>query len=767
MASPTMRTSPTNLPADITSFIGRRQEVAETRRLLTSSRLVTLTGAGGVGKTRLSLRVASDLTRTYVDGVWLVELANVREADGVTHAVAEVIGLRNQPGVPLADTVAGHLADRHVLIVLDNCEHVIESCSALVHDLLRRCPALHVLATSREPLGITGEFILPVPALSFPQLDREPHPDSLICFDSVNLFVERAAAGSPGFTLTPENCAAIVRICAEMEGIPLAIELAAVRVRALPLDSILQRLKDHSSPVGRDTARVPNHHRTLRASVVWSYELCSAQERTIWARLSVFSGGFDLDAARAICADPGTSIGQVTDAVASLVDKSILVREGTAERTRYRMLEILREYGQERLTESAEHAELRRRHRDWFLALAENSHSCWLSREQPAVLNRLRDDYQNLRGAFTGSLAAPDATEAALMIASALEHYWLVRGWQTEGRQWLDDALRSGTEQTTQRARALRVNAYLAALQGEPGAAAMLDEARSIAEKLGDRLELSYVTMVSGVVELCTGRIDAARPLLDEALEEFQQAGDAIGEAYTLVIQVALAAAMEDVALAELCHARCMALTEPRGEMHLRGFSLWGRGLAALRTGDLPDAIEHERASLQLKHSLDDHLGTVLCMEALAWIEVAEGRDERAATLLGATEQMWSPMRMTIGSILDFGRFREEYEGLLADRLGPRRFDAAVRRGTRMSIGQALHFALGNDDGPPKERSPLTPREHEIAQLVAKGLTNKRIALDLVLSQRTVEGHVEKIMTKLGFANRAQVAAWAAERRSA
>jgi len=763
VTSPTTRTLDTNLPADITSFIGRRQEVADARRLLASSRLVTLTGAGGVGKTRLALRVASDLTKSYPDGgVWWVELANTHGHEAVPHAVADVMGLRDKPDVPLPEALVEHLAGRQVLLVLDNCEHLIEACSALIHDLLRRCAQLHVLTTSREPLGITGEFILPVPPLSFPDADSETAPDALTGFDSVNLFVERATAGCPTFRLTRENAPAVVRICQEMDGIPLAIELAAVRVRSLPLDSILRRLKDHSSLTDGATRNLPHHHRTLRASVEWSHELCSPPERTMWARLSVFAGGFDLDAATAICAGSGMSIGQTTDAIASLVDKSILLREDTAGRVRYRMLEILREFGQEKLTEAGELVELHLRHRDWYLALTEHSYACWLGAEQPAIVTRLRDDYRNLLAAFTTSQGSPEGADAALMMASALEHYWLIRGWQTEGRHWLDAALKQGTEPTLHRCRALRVNAYLTALQGASGGRPMISEARSIAEELDDRVELGYVAMVGGMLEMSDAQLPEARALFEQSLEVFQREQDNLGEAYTLVMLVALAAALGDNALAELCHARCMALTEPRHEMHLRGFSLWGCGLAALRAGDTVRAIELERAALQLKCGLEDQLGTTLAMEVLAWIEVAEGRDERAATLLGATERLWSPMRMTVSSILDFGRFREEYEHQLASRMNGRAFEAAFRRGTRMSLGQALPFALGED--PTDEPSPLTPREREVAALVAKGLTNRRIALELTVSQRTVEGHVEKIMTKLGFTSRTQIAAWAAQR---
>lgn len=770
MPSPSTPTSPTNLPADASSFVGRRRETADARRLLSSGRWVTLTGAGGVGKTRLAVQVARSVRRDFPGGVWLVELASLRDGDDVAHAVADVLGLRDTPGTSLADALAAHVADRTVLLVVDNCEHMLHAVGELVHHLLVRCANLRVVATSREPFGVSAEHVLAVPPLPFPDPGCAPEPQALGEFDSVDLFVQRAAAASADFALTTDNSAAVLDICCALEGIPLAIELAAVRVRALPLQAILQNLKDRSQDrsARRDPPGHPGHHRTLRASVEWSYDLCSPEERTLWSRLSVFAGGFDLDAAHAVCAEPADDPGRTADLVASLVEKSVVVHESTGSRRRYRMLEILREFGAERLADVPDaQADAVARHRRWFVALAEARTATWLGGDQAAILAHLHSEYGNLRAAFSRALADPASVTDALAIASDLENYWLVRGWQSEGRQWLDEALAAATASTSQRARALRVNSYLTVLQGDPRrAVAMTAAAREIAAEVGDDVELGYVTMVQGVIGLAVGDLTRARGLLETALDCFERRGHTLGIANTLVILVAVAAAMEDASLAELCHRHCMALTAPGGEAYLRGFSLWGRSLAALRDGDVDHARDLQRESLRLKRSLDDRLGIVLCIEALAWIDVAQGQDARAALLLGGTERLWPPMRMTIASIPEFGRFGAAYEDVLRSRLGAR-FAETARRGSRMTIDQLCDLALGEQARAEPAPSPLTDREREIAELVARGLTNRSIAGALTLSPRTVEGHVEKIMGKLGFTRRTQIAAWAVARGAA
>ena len=753
-----------NLPAEITSFVGRRQELANTRRLLAGARLVTLTGVGGVGKTRLALRAATDARGTYEDGVWLVELADCHDPDGLLTSVTASLGLNDQSGRLQVDTIVEHLDASHCLLVLDNCEHLLEACAALVFQLLRECPGLSVLATSREPLGMTGEAVSPVPPLTVPDPETDPSPANLAHIESVGLFAQRAAASLPDFVVTPENCCSVVRLCHELEGIPLAIELAAVWVRALPLEMILARLQDHFSLAERRSPGVARHQNTLRASVDWSYRLCSETEQVVWSRLSSFAGGFELDAAESICADDQLSGGRVTDCVISLVEKSILLREERQTRTRYRMLETLRQYGQERLGEREEEDQLRRRHRDWYLGFVEQQHAGWLGADQGATLVRLRHEYNDLRLAYRTSLENFSDVDAALRLATALEHYWMASGLITEGRHWLDEALSAADREAPARARALRVDAYLTALLGDTTTADnMLVAARAIAESRADSVEVGYVDLVAGIVRLCVGDCAAALERAAAALDRFENAKEPAGAAYALVVLASLAAAEGDRERAGRWHQRCVDVTVPYGDLLLSGFSGWALGVATLREGDRAAAASLLRSSLRQKDELDDVLGMALCVESLAWVEAADGNDELAATLLGATTRLWGPLHMSVAAIIGFGQYRAEYEISLRERLGERRWEKAFREGALLPTDRGIALALADDKpAPASQNGPLSPRENVIAALIAQGQTNRKISQELIISQRTVEGHVEKILDKLGFANRTQIASWAA-----
>src|SRR5215468_1044306 len=354
-----------NLPAEVTSFVGRRGELAEVKRLLADSRVVTLTGIGGVGKTRLALRAAAGLRRAFRDGVWLVQLDQLRDQALVTQAIAAALGLQDRAGYAPAATLADYLAGRQLLLVLDNCEHMLDEVTKLADLLLRAAPGLRVLATSRESLNMTGETVLAVPPLAAPEAGRRLTVAELARFPAVGLFAERAAQVVAGFALTEANLAAVAGICRQLEGLPLAIELAAAWLPVLSPEEIDARLGDRLGLLTRGGRTQPARQQTLRASIEWSYELCSQAERLLWAGLSVFAGGFELDAAEGICADHRLAGDEVLDLLAALAGKSILIaahREGVA---RYRMPEPLREYGQERLQSASEYTALRQRHRDW------------------------------------------------------------------------------------------------------------------------------------------------------------------------------------------------------------------------------------------------------------------------------------------------------------------------------------------------------------------------------------------------------------------
>src|SRR5256714_3314213 len=430
------------LPADTTSFVGRKSDVAEVRRLVSGARLVTLTGVAGVGKTRLALRVAASVGRSFPDGVWLTELEHVRDAALVAHTVSESLGIRDETGRPPLTVLAEYLRDRKLLLVLDNCEHLTGACAQLVTALLDAAPGLSILATSRERLRVPEERDWQVAPLSLPDPEQPMPPGAALQYPALTLFAERARAAEPNFALTPQNEARVVQVCQLLDGLPLAIELIAVRLRALPLDHLLSRLTDGSwaLAVGR-RGRVPRHQ-TLEAAVAWSYQLCSAEEQALWARVSVFAGSFDEAAAMAVCGLPAARVPRL---LTGLVDKSVLIREGSPGRSRFRLLNTLRQYGWDRLP-AGDDDDLRRRHRDHYLALAEQGEKRWFGAEQLEVAAQTRLEHANLRAALASSLGTEQSgsppgarrRRAGLRLAATLWFYWASCGLLGEGRHWLD-----------------------------------------------------------------------------------------------------------------------------------------------------------------------------------------------------------------------------------------------------------------------------------------------------------------------------------------
>ncbi|MFD9670005.1 ATP-binding protein [Rhodococcus sp. NPDC059968] len=366
-----------NLPLELTVFVGRRRELTETKRLLSVARLVTLTGVGGVGKTRLALRVAANVRRAFDGGVWLVELGELHDAELLADTVVAAFGLREQSSNPSLELLAEHIADRRMLLVLDNCEHLVGAAAMLAERLLRQCPELRILATSREPLGIGGEAVMRVPPLTLPTSDRPASLHDWAGSDAITLFAARAEAAAPGFALSEASRVTITRICQHLDGLPLAIELAAALVRVLSPQQILDRLADRFRVLTHGCRGAPSRHQTLQLSIDWSYDLCEPEEQRLWARLSVFAGGFELDAAESLCAG-FLAREEVLDMVARLVEKSILIREDAGAAARYRLLESLREYGWQKLQETGEDAALRRRHRDWYQQLVLGAEAEWI-----------------------------------------------------------------------------------------------------------------------------------------------------------------------------------------------------------------------------------------------------------------------------------------------------------------------------------------------------------------------------------------------------
>ena len=749
-----------NLPAEVTSFVGRRQEVAVVRRLLAASRLVTLTGAGGVGKTRLAQRVGGEMRRAFPDGVWFVELAELRDPGLVAVAVGEALGLREDVG--LAEFLAGQQA----LLILDNCEHLVGACADLAGALLPACPDLRILATSRQALRVAGEATLTVHPLSVPDPDAPATLSELARNESVSLLVERAAAVLPGLELTDDNSATIARLCQALEGVPLAIELAVARLRVLTLEQILDRLTDRYRLLTSGARNAPARQQTLRALVDWSWDLCSAGERTLWSRASVFAGGFELDAAEQVCADGTLPPEAVLDVIESLVDKSVLTRTADGPRARYRMLEVVREYGAARLAEAGEPDAVAARHRDFFAALAAYGDRHWVSPDQAALMRRLRHEQANLRLALEHALTA-GPPETALRFAADLENHWFVRGYLTEGRHWLDRALAMPAPRHWTRAKALRVASWIATVQNDPRRAeALLDDARALAASLPPSVEAAYIALVEGNIAMFRGDHGTALPLFGRALAGFRSFGARSGEMWTLCCLGLTKGLAQDPAQGYADLIACRDLGDASGEVWWRSFALWALSVLRWRAGDDAGATEAAKESLEVRKLVEDEqFGVGLSLESLAWIAGTERRDQRSALLLGASRRMWQAMHTSLSAFRSLDRFHDETLSAVRARLGDRA-EAALRRGAEMSTAEAVAVALERTPVPAArtaaDRTGLTRREREVAALIGEGLSNREIAARLVVAQRTAEGHVENILSKLGFTSRAQVAGWLA-----
>lgn len=758
-----------NLPLEMTSLINRRTEVAEVKNLLAASRLVTLTGIGGVGKSRLALRVASQVKRDFPDGVWLIELADVSDASRLVAVMAAVFGVRDETPRPLLEELMRFLGRTEALLVLDNCEQLVEAVAEVDEALLRFCPGVRILVTSREPLNIAGEAVLRVPPLTVPDPDREPTLLTLPRFDAVTLFAERAAAAVPGFELDEGNMGAVARICARLDGLPLAIELAAARMRTLSPQQILQRLNDRYSLLTRASRTAPTRQQTLRLCIDWSYELCTPVEQQLWAQLSVFAGSCELDAVEGVCdIDPAPDT--LLDALASLVDKSILIRDESDTVVRFRMLDTLRDYGRQKLRESGRYRDLRRRHYVWYQRVLSDVEDEWISARQPVWIARMEREQPNLRAALEFCLSEDTdaAVDAGLRTATALYEFWYFRGLYSEGRSWLDRVLaRPGVRSVPLRVEALCAASKLASSHSDfQAATALLEEARTLAgQDLPSKLQAG-IAFAEGLLALAEGEPDRASSHMKRVVEltDSDRAGQLRMSALAML---GFTHEMSgDIGRASEYYHQVLSVTEPRGEVLHRAAALRGLGVLAWQKAERDRAHELLQEAIRVNSGLNSSVITALCLEALAWTADAAGNAERAAVLMGAAQGVWpegTQMTTVFQNVLPF---HKECELATRRNLGDRRFDAAYRQGRDMSMDTAVAYALGEqttDKGAAGSGAMLTKRERQVADLVAKGLSNRQIATKLVISQRTAQGHVENILTKLGFTSRAQIAAWVVE----
>jgi predicted ATPase/class 3 adenylate cyclase len=615
-------TQANNLPIQTTRFIGREQEIAAVRDLVMSQRLVTLLGTGGAGKTRLSLQVAADLVDEFPDGVWLVELSPVADPALVPQTVATVLSVREDPARSPLSTLIEHTRSKRLLLLLDNCEHVVHACAELANALLRGTPRLHILATSREVLGISGEMTWRVPSLRLPPLPPPPPPhESLDQYEAVGLFGERAQAANPGFEITRENASAVLGICARLDGIPLAIELAAARVRMLSVGQIEARLSDRFRLLTGGSRTSLLRQQTLRGIVDWSYGLLQQPERVLFRRLSVFAGGWTLEAAEAVCAGDELESFDVLDVMMQLMDKSLVVAD---ELDRYRMLETLREYGRERLSESDETKSVRERHLEWCLSLAERSTPEEYNTDALADLGR---EYDNLRAALRSAIDTADS-DRALRLAGGLWDFWSVRGFYTEGRAWLSEilALPSVAPQTAARARALQTAGHLANCQGDYATALdLLEESRAIAQELRHDTALGASLHLLGNTAFGRGELEQAAALYAEARRLNQRAGNRSAEILNMLQLADVWFELGDVLGARALAQETLAASRERHQRWAIARSLHVLGRAASADADLATAARLHTQSLEIQTELADQQGRIRSLAALARLAREQG----------------------------------------------------------------------------------------------------------------------------------------------
>jgi non-specific serine/threonine protein kinase len=744
------------VPAQATGFVGRRKEVAQVRRLLSSSRLVTLAGPPGVGKTRLALRTAEEGARRFREGVWTVELAGLRDPSLLAQEVARALGLHDASISWAVDSLAQYLRDRRLLLLLDNCEHLLDACAVLVDSLLRSCPHLQVLATSRQSLGVAGEAVWRVPPLS---LLEEGSVDS----EAVELLIARAAVLS-GHKLDQDQREVAAELCRRLDGIPLAIELAAVRLKTLSIEQILDRLGDRFLVLGEGQRAAPPHRRTLRAALDWSYALTDEEERTLWERLSAFSGTFDLSAVEGVCVGEPLRADRVLDVLDSLVDKSVVsaIRSGTE--MRYRMLESVRDYGLEKLRSRGDEQAVRSSHRDHYSKLCEQAWRHWTDASQPRWFERLEADHDELRAALDWCLENGDAETGCLMAAN-MWLYWEARGHLTEGRRRLATLLGALPFDDHARAKALWVAGYLALGQTDVEAAApLLKESLDLATRIGGRESAAFATQYLGLCRLFGGDLDGAAEHLEHAFEMQRETGERAA-AFTLSDLAVTVMLQGDLGRAVDLYEKALAMTERGGDPWTRSHSLWGLGVATWLDGDHARGERAEKEALRLMGELDERTGIALCLEALAWISASRGDFERSARLQGAALSVWEsiPRRLPEPFQEHAKRCEQVARRAIGSALHARLFDEGRRldRAAAVAVGLDQKDQQRSTTRADRGRTVLSRRELEVADLVAKGMTDREISAELVIAQRTAESHVQHILTKLGFKSRSQIAAWA------
>jgi predicted ATPase/class 3 adenylate cyclase len=686
----------TNLPQQLSSFIGREREMAEVRRLLGTSRLLTLTGSGGTGKTRLGVQVAAEMLDDYPEGAWIADLAPLTDPALVVQAVASALGVQEEPGRRLQATLTESLRDRRLLLLLDNCEHLIATCADLAGTLLAQCGQTRILATSREAMNIPGEQVYRIPSLSLPEVDGPISVDSVFGCEAAQLFLARAHAASASFDVTISNGPAVASICRRLDGIPLAIELAAARVRVLKVEEIDARLDDcFRLLTGGSRAALPRQQ-TLRALIDWSYELLNEKEKCVFERLAVFAGGWTLEAAEAVCAGENIEEWEVLDLHTALADKSLVLHEEVQGRvSRFRMLETVRQFALEKLQLCGAGPSVRRRHSSYFLGFAELAEPEFLKSEQSAWLASVALEHDNLRGALEACHCDPGLAESELRIAGALRLFWFLSSYLNEGRERLSLALareEAGTSPAC-RAKALVGLAILAYFRGDLDAArTACERSQEVADGAGGAWSAAIALILLGILEMYEGRFGPATDYFEACLALAVQSQDLWLHALALSDLGFVALHQGDFARAsELCRLS-LAMAQEVGEKWCIFNSLYSLGLVTLVGGDFARALGLFKEAMAISRGLGHKISIAHCMDGMAGAWGAQGDTERAALLFGAAAAWRDKIGAAVPPAFRFGY--DQNIAAVRQALGEAGFDAKWEEGQKMTFEEAITFAL-------------------------------------------------------------------------
>jgi predicted ATPase/DNA-binding NarL/FixJ family response regulator len=802
----------TNIPTALTSFIGRKREISEAVELLATSRLVTLIGAPGCGKTRLALRVVAAVSRRYQDGVHWIELAQLVDPELVPQAITKALRLPEQRGRPAMEGLLDALQHKHLLLILDNCEHVLKTCTQLAESLLG-ATEVGVLTTSREPLGVAGERRYPVSLMALPPAGLAVH--DLEIFDAIQLFVERARAILPDFALTPNNAEAVASICRCLDGIPLAIELACARVNVLAPEQIAARLDDRFDLLASAAHVTRSHHRTLRAAFDWSYDLLSLPEQVLLQRLSIFAAGCSLATAEAVCTGNGVERHQQLELLSSLVDKCLIVAH-TLQRSeaRYSMLETIRQYAQEKLKAAGDWPATCDRHLQCFLRLTEETLPKLSGPYQRLWLNWLEDEYHNICAALVWAQES-DQIEVGLRIAIAIYQFWTIRDYVEEGLTWMERLLARVAQarepvSPTVHANSLAYAAFLAGFRGKTSAqmeygreAAVIAEAageegkpalvwalaaqafgaRAVGDyraelslgmqgiqllrELGNRFQLGLTLSITSFSAMALGDYGTAHAMLDEALPLLREVGNPYRIAMALNFSGDLARCEQNYAAAQPAYEESVNLLRKLDAPRDLASALHNLGHTCLHQGDVERAQALFGESMTIQLAQRNTPGMAECLIGFAALASWRDLSAAAARLLAAAVAIggqriasaWAATRMEY----------EHYLALVRSSLTEAELLAELAAGRAFSLEQAIEYAQNLPLRPTvsvairENLDDLSQREREVAALIARGRTNGEIADDLVVSKRTVETHIAHILSKLGFTNRAQIVRWAIE----